>query len=244
MDCSLWLNRKKINSAVQISDNLDVASLRGYFLGGSLIEWLDEHNGKEYADKLRFLSADTPDINEKIAEIFGGKADFGREINGCAECDNTPTDKEKSDCVSAASFTPPNSFVYIDFSAVGSASAAEISSFLSYVGGSFTLGSFSEHEWEWLWNFLRGSVGGSFITSSFLSGSFVGGSFAFGNFMPSSLTFGSFSAWEWFSAIMSGSFNGSFSKCNIWGIDEYDWIMFRTLMRCPLDCFGYGIHIV
>ena len=73
MNCALWLNKHKIYSAVEIADNLDIAALRGYFLAGSLVEWLCENGGAEYAKKLSRISPDDSRLNEKLAEVFGGK---------------------------------------------------------------------------------------------------------------------------------------------------------------------------
>ena len=110
----------------------------------------------------------------------------------------------------------------------------------SYGSAVGSYGGFRLWEWEWEWRF--GSFAGSFRNCSWRGGSFAGGSFLGGSF-----GLGSFSGWL-------GSFAGSFG----WGsfafsmangscfitADEYDRIMYLTLRRCPLDCFGYGIHIV
>ena len=95
----------------------------------------------------------------------------------------------------------------------------------SYGSAVGSFGGFRLWEWEWEWRF--GSFAGSFRNSSWRGGSFAGwlGSFA-----------GSF-GWGSFAFPMA---NGS---CFITA-DEYDRIMYLTLRRCPLDCFGYGIHIV
>ena len=154
MDCCLWLNRKKISNAAEIIDNFDLAAVRGYFLGGSLSEWLREHGGTVYAYR------------------------------------------------------------------------------------------FSLWEWEWEWRFAgRGSFRGSFGLLGSLGslGSF--GSYRFGS---GSYLLGSFGSFPW------GSFSGSFGAGSFGGFgsggfitaDEYDRIMYECLRKCPLDCYGYGIHIV
>lgn len=71
MNCALWLNRRKIYRACEIPENLDVASLRGYFLAGSLVEWLRANGGGEYAEKLSELSPDDDALNQKLAAVFG-----------------------------------------------------------------------------------------------------------------------------------------------------------------------------
>ncbi|MGN0678287.1 MAG: hypothetical protein ACI4JS_01360 [Oscillospiraceae bacterium] len=243
MDCSLWLNRKKINSAAQISDNLDVASLRGYFLAGSLIEWLEEHGGEKYAASLSKLSHDDPALNEKIVGIFNGNPLPVKQLDGTSPKKNTSAKVQNVSGVSGCvgSFKMPNSFKFTNSSfAAGSYSGSfEFGSFLAYLSGrfgsfnitSFFGTSFSEWEWEWLWEYLRGYSSGSFVSSSFSLTSFP-------------MT--SFSQWERFYEIF-GDFSGdwsSFTGTIPFGMDEYDFIMFKTLMICPLDRFGYGIHII
>lgn len=282
MDCSLWLNRKKINSAAQIPDNLDVASLRGYFLAGSLIEWLEEHGGEKYAAQLSKLSRDDSALNEKIAAVFGGKPIPVKQLSGAALHKNGITKAQNTPCSAGGSFRilkMPNSFKFSN-SSFGAASGSysgsylgsysgllEFGSFLAYLSGkfgsfgisSFFGGSFSEWEWEWLWEYFREYSGGSFVSNSFsvtsfsqlerlrqlfksyFSGLFVSASFSAGSFLRTS-----FSQWEQFFE-MFGSFSGdwsSFSEKIPLEMDEYDFIMFKTLMICPLDRFGYGIHII
>lgn len=76
----LWLNRKKVYSASEISENLDIAALLGYFAGGSLIDWLLENGGEEYAKQLEKLSPNDPDIREKFEEIFIGSTAPYKEL--------------------------------------------------------------------------------------------------------------------------------------------------------------------
>ena len=248
MDCSLWLNRKKINTAAQIPDNLDVASLRGYYLAGSLVEWLYEHGGGEYAEKLSALDHNDECLNEKITQIFNGTPIASKPLDGAF--DNNKVADGRVSRGAESSFRMPNSFRFTnlssfssyEFGSRGVTSFSEFASFLAYLrgmrGGSFAVTSFfstsfSEHEWEWLWEFLRGYTSGSFVSTSFSASSFSQtGSFLslWGN---SKLSLSDLQG-EW----------GSFDKWKSLGIDEYDFIMFKTLMICPLDRFGYGIHII
>lgn len=257
MECALWLNRKKVYSAAEISANPDIASLRGYFLAGSLIEWLEDHNGKEYADKLRKLPVDAPDLNDRIAEIFGGNTVGHKKLTGSTSpenCEHTEIIKsgEQAD-YSTSSFRMPSSFRFTDSSyKFGFADSsykftfAYDTSYLGiyrwFVGGSFVRGSFSqtsfhEWEWEWLWNFFKGYSGGQY------------GSFASGSFSVSSLPTTSFANQDMLLKLLAeinpaDVIEGSFAVWEKLGIDEYDYIMFKTLMQCPLNRFGYGIHIV
>lgn len=260
MECALWLNRRKVRHASEIHDNLDVASLRGYFLAGSLSEWLCENGGEAYAKKLAGLSPDDPKLNEKLARIFGGKANFGKALN------TAPQDGSERRSTAGSSFTPPSSFRFTEFGS-GSFTYSELTSFGefwellrklqsgsfaggsyltgsfaqwewlfalyrrwysgSFTFGSFSFGSFHEWEWEWLWRVFGG--GGSYSASSFNN---IFGSFGFGL----SGLFGSF-------GFIGGKALGSLDLITFMNtLDEYDRIMFETLMICPLDRFGYGIH--
>ena len=230
MDCCLWLNRKKISNAAEIIDNFDLAAVRGYFLGGSLSEWLREHGGTVYADrldKLRTFDPQDPQLNDRLAEVFGVSAGAVTEVF----CGNAP-DNGMSRCGSFGSFSGSFNF--------GSYGVFQGSGLGIGSGGLTALGSyrFSLWEWEWEWRFAgRGSFRGSFGSL----GSF--GSYRFGS---GSYLLGSFGSFPW------GSFSGSFGAGSFGGFgsggfitaDEYDRIMYECLRKCPLNCYGYGIHIV
>ncbi|MBD5128506.1 MAG: hypothetical protein HDT43_01055 [Ruminococcaceae bacterium] len=233
MDCALWLNRRKIYSADEIAGNPDIASLRGYFLAGSLVGWLREHGGERCAKKLAKLRPDDPELNEKLAKIFGGSAE-GKRFGTDTPAPNAPP----------CSGSMPRSFIGMGSNGSYSLAPGSFgSAWNSLFGGSFRFGSYffgsGMHEWEWEWLF-----------NLYKSGSFTAGSFT------------SFHEWEWewlFEVFRSGSFaGGSFGSFWRFGypvgslylpfvndfnlLDEYDRIMLETLMRCPLDRFGYGIH--
>lgn len=222
--CALWLNRKKVRHASEIPENLDIASLRGYFLAGSLIEWLNENGGEEYAAALSEVSADDEKLNEKLALAFGGEPLPAKALDGTG-AESSPVNSPESS---------PTRGSYGSFGSFGRWEwLMKLLSGGSF--GSFSAGSYHEWEWEWLYRMFSG---GSFVSGSF-------GSFGqwerffklFGSFGP--FGFGSFS----FGFIngLFGSFApldpGKFSE-----LDEYDRIMLETLMMCPLDRFGYGIH--
>ena len=240
MDCCLWLNRKKISSAAEIIDNFDLAAGRGYFLGGRLSEWLREHGGTVYADrldKLRTLDPQDPQLNDRLAEVFGVSAGAVTEVF----CGNAP-DNGGSRCGSFGSFSGgfrggSGSFNFGSYGVI-QGSGLGIGS-----GGLTALGSyrFSLWEWEWEWRFVgRGSFRGSFGSLGSL-GSF--GSYRFGS---GSYLLGSFGSFPWGSfsgSSVSGSF-GVFGSGGFITADEYDRIMYECLRKCPLDCYGYGIHIV
>lgn len=95
--------QEKISSAAEIIDNFDLAAVRGYFLGGRLSEWLREHGGTVYADrldKLRTLDPQDPQLNDRLAEVFGVSAGAVTEVF----CGNVP-DNGGSRCGSFGSFS-------------------------------------------------------------------------------------------------------------------------------------------
>lgn len=267
MNCALWLNKKKIRRASEISDNLDVASLRGYFLAGSLSEWLCENGGKEYAKKLAEISDDDPALNEKLAGIFGGKADFGKAMMNIARQDPPKISSGAKNGAAGSfvcSYAARSSFKFTHFGS-GSFSYAELTSFGgfweflrrlrsgSFGGGSFAWGSFSQ--WEWLFELYKHWYGGSF---AFQGGSFGSyhqwewewlwklfggsGSFSITSFSSFAPGFGSFDFYV-MAELFGGKSLGSLELRRLLDtLDEYDRIMYETLMFCPLDRFGYGIH--
>ena len=255
MDCALWLNRRKVFSASEISDNLDTASLLGYFAAGSLLEWLYEHGGEEYAKKLEKLSPADSDIRGKIEAVFKGKPTAYRTLGsentvkcaagGISYCSYRPSSVPSS---MRGSFRfGSGSFVLSSFLKNFRTSSGSFYNFIgSFYLGSFLFGS-GFHEWEWEWE----KFFSSFFNTSFRFGSGLSarlaflrsfGSFNFGSFGFGSYRFGSFNL---------GSFrgNGSFGVENLpelpeflKNLDEYDRIMLLSLYGCPLNQFGYGIH--
>lgn len=218
MDCSLWFGRCMVNSASEIAEHFDMASLRGYFLGGSLEEWLREHGGEEQADRVSALDPKDPALDRRLAEIFGQAAAEKNEVfRGDGAGYAAP----------AVSGSGWNRGSY----SVGSG-AAGYGSYGSAVG---SFGGFRLWEWEWEWRF--GSFAGSFRNSSWRGGSFAVGSFGYGSFGSWLGSFAGSFGWGSFAFPMA---NGS----RFITADEYYRIMYLTLRRCPLDCFGYGIHIV
>ena len=275
MNCALWLNKQKVQHASEIPENLDVASLRGYFLAGSLVDWLRNNGGVQYAERLSKISPDDPDLNAKIEHIFGGrkaKPAKSKRLRTASETISAPFVQANGSYSLDISSYNVTSFGFVSY---GSGSAylqlSSWSEFLQKFGtssfGSFNLGSYSQweffnlfsigsfytgsftsfHEWEWEWLFRLFS-GGSFRLGSFTSfrewewewlfSLFSSG----GSFSMSSFGFGSFFLRFW------NGFFGSFGSLNAPALpdfpvlDEYDRIMLETLMRCPLDRFGYGVH--
>lgn len=283
MDCAIWLNRRKIFSADEISANFDIAAIRGYFLGGSLINWLNAHGGEDYALALAEVSPSDPALNDKLTNIFTHKS-----------CD-TPVHKADENLIrtidllkggvpvtgsaqSVCGSYPEGSFGQSSFT---QGSGSYLLNYGSFSYGSFSYGSFGSfrriREWEWEWCFgsfrsgsfrygggsgayllgsYRGYLGsfsynfgsysGAFGSFAYNIGSFRSGSFGYSNFIGGSfrgMTLGSF---PFDISYGMGSYRGvpvggSFRAI---GSDEYDEIMYRTLNICPLNRFGYGIHLI
>lgn len=243
MDCCLWFNRCRISDASEIAKNFDMAALRGYFLGGSLSVWLREHGGEAYADRLDGIDPASPDLDAQLAQVFGKDVPECREVfvGAPAALKRVPVGSS----VAAGSSYASGSGYSGSFGA-GSGSAGSFSAgswyYGSFLSGSYSGGSFRKFrlwEWEWEWRFggsYRGSFrGGSFGFGSYLFGS---GSYLLGSFKGGSFS-GSFPAGGSFAGIY-----GSFCGWNGMTAEEYDRIMYECLRRCPLDCFGYGIHII
>lgn len=242
MNCSLWINGKKVSSADEIIENYDAASVRGYFLGGCLCKWLRSHGGESIAEQLNRIdpSVSGERLNDALAIAFGQK-----------KC-TAPTHKSDERLIRAVdALRGANS---IPSSALGSFKGS-FGSFggswrgLYGSGTSFRFGSGSyAHRWEWEWEYQLGSFRkGSFGVNSFrltvgsykgfggpFSGSFKGyGSFVNGSFRG----YGSF---------VNGSFRGAIPTSGDFTMTakEYDEIMYRCLGMCPLNRYGYGIHLI
>lgn len=231
LDCSLWFGRCRVNNASEIAEHFDMAALRGYFLGGSLAVWLREHGGEEQATQVDLLDPADPELDGRLARIFGQSAPEKQDVF----CGGPVAVRGPADgCFSSGgSFFSGGSFVLNGSFAGGS--------FGSYSIGS---GNFRLWEWEWEWRFggsFRYGSGGSFSGGSFGGGSFSVGSFAglFGSFGYGS--FGSYSGGSSYCGYFPG---GSFQNGFFISSDEYDRIMYEHLRKCPLNCFGYGIHLV
>ncbi len=252
LDCSLWLKRCKVNSAAEIAEHFDIAALRGYFLGGSLSEWLREHGGKELADRIDEIDPADPLLNQRIAEIFGREAVQKPVFVGSGL---TPVCCSGS--FTAGSFGGTGSYSLGSGAFSFGSGVFSAGSYLFGSGGSYFSGSFPKFrlwEWEWEWRFggsFRGGYYGSYGFGSYVfgsgayllgSGAYLSGSFAagFGSYNAGAFDLGSFGL---FGSFREGSFSIGAGSTRLTP-EEYDRIMYETLRRCPLNRFGYGIHII
>ena len=264
MHCALWLNHRKVYNACDIPDNLDLASLCGYFAAGSLLDWLKTHGGERYAAKLEKISPKDPLLKEKLEEIFGGKPVANKEFGngacsaenpvfcGCSQIGNS------SVCFSASRGYPNTSSLprwrmkmisSFNFSSYTFSSYLLKIGFGSAKGGFFSLSSSLSsgifgYEWEWEWErFLSGY--GSFNTTSFGYSSFLSALRAFFAKNYGSRSYGSASS-RYFGSFF-GSFNGfalknGFGSYILSDSEEYDRILMECVFGCPLNGCGYGIH--
>lgn len=239
MDCAIWLGRKKIFSADDIADNFDIAAVRGYFLAGSLVRWLNAHGGADYAEQLEQLDPADPALNDKLAAVFGQEClsaavhttdeNLVRAINAIRSGNHSPSSANTS--VGSYSFgfaSRYGSLAQISGGSFGYGSLSYSSFGYGAAGGSFV----KTWQWEWEWrfgSFRRAGIGGSFAAT--YAGSFNFSSFGY---MP----FGSFAA-ALPSSYKGIPLYGSFRSLTA---NEYDEIMYRCLAMCPLNRFGYGIH--
>ena len=256
MDCAIWLNRRKLFSADEISANFDIAAIRGYFLGGSLIKWLDSHGGEEYARLLEKLSPSDPALNDRLTEIFTQKkcsvpvhrADEQLIMTINLLKGGSPVTTGSAQVVNAGSGSyAAGSFAPLGYGSFGAGSAGYLMNYGSFRSGSFA-GSFNR-SWEWEWEWWLGSFRRNYGSFAYGTGSYRWsfGSFGFGSFTGGSFrrgfTLGSF---PFDTGYRMGSYRGfplggSFRQVTA---DEYDEIMYRCLGICPLNRFGYGIHII
>ena len=219
MNCSLWINGKKVSSADEIIENYDAASVRGYFLGGCLCRWLRCHGGEEIAQRLERIdpSLGGERLNDALAIAFGQK-----------KC-TAPTHKSDERLIRAVDALRGGSIPSSAFGSFKGSFGSFGGSWLGRYGSgtSFRFGSGSYiHRWEWEWEYQLGSFSkGSFSTNSF------------------KLTVGSYKG---FGSFVNGSFRGILSQNGsfVMTADEYDEIMYRCLGMCPLNRYGYGIHLI
>lgn len=249
MKCALWLCRRRVFSAEEIPASFDLAALRGYFLAGSLVEWLDDNGGAQFASQLRGLSESDPNLNQRIEEIFCGTSRKPNRASRAPKtpfvgCADIPAELARGTCGSGGSW-------------------GGLTSYKGFGGSGYewTFGSFGRRGFGGSWNGLtsykgfgggsyerafgslgRRGFGGSWSGLTSYKG-FGGGSYewTFGSYFGSSF-YRMQQLWErvlrW-EQPTSGSFAGGFLPT-----DEYDAIMMLTLAKCPLDQYGYGIHIL
>ncbi|MCH5325442.1 MAG: hypothetical protein J1E39_09555 [Eubacterium sp.] len=232
----LWINGVKVSDVKGITDNFNISDVRGYFLGGSLIPWLESRGEYDKAYALRGIPTNVnPD--KALYDIFNNVYEQPVYHQGVSP---VPTNTVMS---SGGSYNLPSSLTGSSFQA-GSFTTNSFSA-NSFTANSFTTGSYrfeigsyrvSSGTYQYEFEFELGSyVGGSFaqyLTSfnlgSFNFGSYMSGSFNWESFVPSSFTLGSFTYDDF---IINGQFHPAAP-------------ILKSLSSEPLNRFGYGIHII
>ena len=276
MKCALWLNRRRVFSAEEIPASFDLASLRGYFLAGSLIPWLCDNGGAAFAEKLRGLSADAPALNERLTEVFCGvlpepcrpqpapTAPFTGEAERAEGAQGPCSFGGSQGAGALGSYGVPGSFWQSAASYRGFGSLTWES--LQALGSWHTATSYKGFG-SMTWERLERAFGGSWSAAAFGSFGALGGSWsaaAFGSFGALGGSWSAATSYKGFGSMAgSGAFGGSFTlerflanwervlrweqprgSFTMLAEDEYDRILLLTLAKCPLDRFGYGIHVL
>ena len=235
-NCSwyLLLRGNKIYNIRELRESFDTNAVTAYYCGGGLWSWLTELGEKEILARLSKID-NKGDIGGQLEFIFGVRPEPPEPLP-----DNTynPTDgRETAPAVLPSSFR--GSFKRGSFRKG------------SFYKGSFKKGSFTKGGML-KGSFRQGLQGGSFRKGSFRKGSFVltsyKGAFAKGSFVKGSFKRGSFNKGSFkSSSFTGGSFmNGVYYCCENGVViteKEYRRTMIN-LSSCPLNEYGYGIHLV
>ena len=235
----LWLNGKKIYTLQQLRASFDAEAAELYCLGGGLARWLKDCGEQDTAEKVEQIDL-SKSISRQLAEIFGIDLPETEEQEYQAAITANPP-------IPAAngSFTPPYSSESSSFSTSSFALSNEYTSFFNT---SFLTASFSGYEYEYEYK------SSSFTSTSFYffqSSFFAQSAFSAGSFALNSFTLGSFTT-----EYGSDSFHlglSSFSPKSDETVPPTEREQpsltpqqkFRlNLSSCPLNRYGYGIHLI
>lgn len=221
----LYLGKERAYDVRALRLHFDTALVSGYLIGGTLERWLAEAGETEILARVRAIDYGG-DVGEQLEHIFGVRPDRRTRLPACL------LKKRGAAPVSSfeTGFSPKGSFPGGSFRA-GSFRTGSFRVGPYFIGsyrfGSYRSGSF-RHAFEY--EFERGSFrGGSFRLKRFgKSGSFSVGSFHAGSFSGGSFRSGSF-------RFFAG--NAGITE------DEYRCTLLN-LSSCPLNEYGYGIHLI
>ena len=254
----LWLNGKKVYTLQQLRASFDAEAVGLYCLGGGLARWLKDCGEQAAAEKVEQIDL-SKNISRQLAEIFGV------DLPETEEQPYEPLTAAKTPAFTAGgsfgiSLTslPETSLSLGSFElSLSTSSFAFSNAYTSFFTTSFLTTSFTagyEHEYEY------GS--GSFTTSSFslyqtsfsaeTAGLFSSGSFAFGSFSLGSFIFehGSFPLVSGSFPLTLSSFSPELAETAPAPNPENTPPMTPqqkfelNLSSCPLNRYGYGIHLV
>ncbi len=219
MNCCLWLNSKKVRNADEIISNFDLASLRGYFLGGSLIKWLNANGGTIYAEKLNQISA-VDNINEGICYAFGMNSKPNIVKHETKEIISVTKPISSSFNSQIPNLFTSGSYLYTRLMSIGSGGLWNYAS----SGGLWNYASSGG-----LWNYASSGGLWNYASSGGLWN--YAGSGGLWNYVGS----GSYSFLFGFGS--NGSGVGSFTEEDINRTEQ-------LMILCPLNRYGYGIHLI
>ena len=260
----LWLNGNKVYTLQQLRSYYDAEAVELYCLGGGLARWLKDCGEQETAEKVEHIDL-SQSISRQLAEIFGVV------IPEKEEQEYKPAPAQSLPHPSSGSFSLPSSFLDTSLSSSFDTSSFALSNvYTSFFTTSFLTTSFTggyEHEYEYesssfvansfsLYSgsfsaetaFLTGSF--AFDTTSFSLGSFTSeyGSFSFeySSFTPSSasfhLTLSSFSpkSAEAASGPAQTAPAPDQEQPPLTPQQKFE----LNISSCPLNRYGYGLHLI
>ena len=244
----LWLNGKKIYTLQQLRASFDADAVALYCLGGGLSRWLKDCGEQDTAQKVEQIDL-SRSISRQLAEIFDVDLPETEEQEYYPATAETPSVTTAGTSF-ASSFSDTALSLGSFPTSFNTASFAFSNAYTSFFTTSFLTTSFGSHEYEYeIGSFTTNSF--SLYLSSFSAETaYSAGSFAFGSFI-----FGSFTT-EYSSFPMeSASFNlalNSFSPTAAFEQASEQEPAFLTpqqkfvlnLSSCPLNRFGYGIHLI
>lgn len=232
----LYLGKERAYDVRALRLHFDTALVSGYLIGGMLERWLLEAGETEILSRVREIDYGG-DVGEQLEHIFGVRPDRRTRLPACL------LKKRASEPISSffrAGFVPNGSFYGGSYrSGSYRASSFSLGSFRigSFRSGSFRFGSYRigsfRHSFEF--EFERGSYrSGSYRVGSFRLTSFgKSGSFRVGSFRSGSYRV--------------GSFRGSSFRYYAGDAEITESEYHRTLINlssCPLNEYGYGIHLI
>lgn len=237
----LYLGKERAYDVRELRLHFDTALVSGYLIGGMLERWLFEAGETEILSRVREIDYGG-DVGEQLEHIFGVRPDRRTRLPACL------LKKRAGEPISpflGAGFVPNGSFFGGSYRSGSYRSGSfSLGSFRngsfraesyrigSYRSGSYRLGSF-RHSFEF--EFERGSYrSGSYRVGSFRLTSFgKSGSFRVGSFRVGSFRSGSF---------RNGSFRYYAGNAEITESEYHRTLI--NLSSCPLNEYGYGIHLI
>ena len=251
----LWLNGKKAYTLQQLRASFDAEAVELYCLGGGLVRWLKDCGEQDIAEKVAQIDL-SRSISRQLAEILG--VDLPETDEGSFQSAITP--KPTPSAAGSSFAASPSSFsdTYLPLGSFSSsfdtASFSFSAAYTSFFTTSFLTTSFggSEYEYEYESGSFTTNSFSLYLSSFFTESAFFTGSFAFGS---GSFTLGSFTTEYGSFFLGSGSFPLSLTSFSPQSFESptaekeptplTPQQKFRlNLSSCPLNRYGYGIHIV